>query len=1585
MAPRCDNIYFDVNLDAWLKVDTLSQNVVLSLIGEDLYDSHTALRHLAEVDKAGYKATVELPMSLRKHRAFTPWLTEGHTESRPNSSTDKTTPVVMSFYRAPPQHVQDKGPHTHKASFDVRIGGAMVRTLLDTGADTSVISKKYLDRVGIPYQRTHHSTGSVGGIGNGNVKTYGFAQVAVKMGKYHPVHQFHVVPDSVSGYDCIIGDEFLHPYGVAIEYHDTTVKAKMFVGKENEYIALQRKVAPPEFKPNISSFTQQSGPEGPGSWKEMKRLNHDISSGAQVAYRIHLLAKDGPSDTTDTVSGTDSESKGKGKLPPEIQKVLQKHSGEGGTLAGKIPPHTHAVGFECHIELIDGARPVYIRQYRLTPLEREELLARVEEFIAKGWIEPSSSSWCSSGLFVPKPNGKLRFCVDFRHLNARTSQNRTPLPHQGELLDKLQGSHVFSALDLASGFYQITMAPDSRAKTAFPTPLGLYQWCVMPMGLCNAPAIFQQAMNTILKKHILAGYCLVYLDDVVIKSQNLSEHAVHLDQVLTSLKQHNLFCQLPKCTWAQSQFKYLGHLVTGQGVEPDPAKLKALIHWEPPLSVVDQLAAAELANSQKESTVLKEKIATECRRFLGFMNYFNRFIPRYSDLACDLHKHTQKSPPVWTPACTEAWNKLKACLLKATMMYHPDFSLPFHVYSDASTKAVGGVLIQFQDGVAHPVAYVARKLTSAEVNYTTTEQEMLAFVYCFTQWRCYLEGSQVLLHTDHEPLTWLATQDRPNRRQARWLEFLSGFRYEILYVKGDQNVVADALSRMLSPPEGSHLKMPGDDWPPVSQQSHVYSYSFRMGLPAQRGGRHSAASAASVVSHSSAGDQTQFAPSDRQSCFSELTAEGRRCSTRRSCLGDGTSAATGATSGCDGYLASPIHRHVFLGGFTRRSATTGARGAVQPAGGDDAPGRSGPTKRSRTDGMRTASLPLKKRVTFADRHTVHNQPMSSAVPVSSTDPQSVSELSESGMQPETGQQKGRGHGGRATDDERTTDTHHATIQGEGNPSELDPPQVTSHLAPETDPSLSAYELLAEQLFDRIRAGTRADDSIQTESQLQKYQLSGKGDLLWRGNLLYVPNSEELRQDILYWHHDVPWCGHLGIKKTLELVQRQFWWPSIAADIKSYVQSCYKCQSDKPDRRKRRPPLTFIEAPGSCWRTIGVDMIVDLTPSGPEGFNAIVVFCCHLSKMVRLIPSHTTLTTEGFVDLFFREIFPHYGMPTKIVSDRGSQWNSMFFRSLCDRADIRLSLSTAHHPQTNGLVERTNEVVETALRHYVAPEENDWNKKIPFIEFALNDMKKDASGVTPFRMNRITVPLAPFEAVKDRIATQKDITYPKTELCTWMGVTVPRGERTLLQAQEEFSRARQSVHWAKCKMKEAHDRKGVVNQHYTTGQLVWLNTKHISLRHPSLRHKFSPKYVGPVKVLELSQNGSTVLLEMPSNLQIHPRVSVTLVKPYVARDNTEVQPVWIDGAQEWEVEAVISHNIVSTRSKKVQKFVEFLVQWKGSCEPSWHELKDCENCIETVEKYLTLCTKGTRAKIYRAIPPAQMIWFSETFQREALNQ
>jgi hypothetical protein len=299
--------------------------------------------------------------------------------------------------------------------------------------------------------------------------------------------------------------------------------------------------------------------------------------------------------------------------------------------------------------------------------------------------------------------------------------------------------------------------------------------------------------------------------------------AEHLDAVLTSLRDHNLFCQLPKCVWAQESIKYLGHIVSGKGVLPDPDKVKALDDWGIPQHLIkydDDISKSEKLSKRKQ-------LIHECRRFLGFMNYFARYIPQYAQLAAPLHAQCSEKATDWTIECTHSWDNLKTALKKATLMYHPVFAEPFHVFCDASSNSIGGVLLQLHDGHFQPVAYASRKMIKAELNYITTEQEILAIVYCFRKWRCYLDGTKVIVHTDHEPLTWLQTQPLPGHRQARWLEYLSRFQYTIVYVKGDRNVVGDALSRMLTSPEEAETACTGDDWPKVPEMDYSQSHSQR--------------------------------------------------------------------------------------------------------------------------------------------------------------------------------------------------------------------------------------------------------------------------------------------------------------------------------------------------------------------------------------------------------------------------------------------------------------------------------------------------------------------------------------------------------------------------------------------------------------------------------------------------------------------------------------------------------------------------------------------------------------------------------------
>lgn len=408
----------------------------------------------------------------------------------------------------------------------------------------------------------------------------------------------------------------------------------------------------------------------------------------------------------------------------------------------------------------------------------------------------------------------------------------------------------------------------------------------------------------------------------------------------------------------------------------------------------------------------------------------------------------------------------------------------------------------------------------------------------------------------------------------------------------------------------------------------------------------------------------------------------------------------------------------------------------------------------------------------------------------------------------------------------------------------------------------------------------------------------------------------------------------------------------------------------------------LVAPDGCWRTLGVDLIVDLPQTAGDEYNAICVFVCHLSKMVRLIPTRTTLDTRGFAKLFFREVFPHYGMPQVIVSDRGTQWNSEFFKELCDYANIRLHLSTAYHPQTNGLVERTNEVVEAALRHFVAADHRDWDEFLPFIEYALNSTYHQSTQSTAFRMNRVTLPQNPFEAVVGNLKTNSGMNHATSEMASWIGMSDLSGARTVLNAQEQFAWARRCVHLAKSRMKEFHDKKGTASHLYEAGQMVWMSLRNVALRHPSLRHKLVPRYIGPIKILE-TVGRNAVRLDMPASLdKIHPTVSVSLLKPFWVRAGLPAPPVNIDGELEWEVEAIIGHNVVQSRSKKVPTLVEFQVQWKGDFDTSWHEFVDFEHSIASVEAYLNSCSKAARQRIYKGLKADELSCLSPALRREA---
>lgn len=787
------------NIADFIEAEQATQSIVLMLHTCDDELAHAAVRHMQRIALHEHSVYVCVSPAQRKHPAFTPWLRDCKTQSR---QARKQAPIVMRL-QAQQRHVHsESGTAPHAASFDLRVGGRSCRALIDTGATLSVMHIGLTKLLGTPVQPAAQRVVGLGG----SVSCLGQVTVPVKLGKVHVDHQFSVLDKPAAGYDVLLGQDFLMANHGHLRYSPTHITFSLGEGQGSTSITrpIADSVAIAVADRHAYAAAAAPAPEGTEmSHKEYKRVMQQAARGRQIVYRVCLVDVNKPAPVN-----ADAKAKG---ASPEVQAVINKHSAAGGTLCGDIPVGVAtAPDFNMKIHLVEGANPIHVRQYRLTPVEREELIKKVSEFLSRGWIEPSNSAWSASVVFAPKPNGKLRFCVDYRRLNDVTVKDAGPIPLISDTLDSLRGACVYSALDLCSGYYQIPLDVASRAYTAFPAPDGLYQWTVMPMGLSNAPAVFQAAMNKVLAKHIRAGYCRVYLDDVLVMSTSVAEHAKHLDAVLSALRDAKLFCQLPKCQFELSELKYLGHIVNGQGVKPDPSKVAALDRFQVPSAFLSELKSAD---SEARIRRLRTAICKAARQFLGFMNYFARFIPRFADLAGCLYDQIKDDAPPWTQQCTDAWEAMKVCLKRATLMWHPDPAKEFHVYFDASLLGVGGCLMQYHEELLRPVAYCARKLKPAEVNYTTTEQEMLAMYFCLNSWRCYLEGPRIVMHTDHEPLTWLASQKTLNRRQCRWMEFFSRFNWDLLYVKGDKNVVADALSRLLDLPDEPAQPIPGESWP----------------------------------------------------------------------------------------------------------------------------------------------------------------------------------------------------------------------------------------------------------------------------------------------------------------------------------------------------------------------------------------------------------------------------------------------------------------------------------------------------------------------------------------------------------------------------------------------------------------------------------------------------------------------------------------------------------------------------------------------------------------------------------------------------
>jgi hypothetical protein len=447
------------------------------------------------------------------------------------------------------------------------------------------------------------------------------------------------------------------------------------------------------------------------------------------------------------------------------------------TEAEKLPPHRGKADHHIELEKVDGKEPE-VPWGRMYDMSRDELLVlrkTLTEYLDKGFIRVSSSPASAPVLFVRKPSGGLRFCVDYRGLNKITRKDRYPLPLIYETLRNIGQAKWYTKLDVIAAFHKIRIAEGQEWMTAFRTRYGLYEWLVTPFGLANAPSTFQKYINYALQDY-LDEFCSAYIDDVLVYTNgSLKKHREHVRKVLAKLQNAGLQLDIDKCEFEVQSTKYLGFIIeASKGVRMDPEKVKAIVEWEAPRSVKG------------------------VQSFIGFANFYRRFIDKFSDIVRPIINLIRKDQAFkWTDEANLAFEKLKRMFISGPILSPFEHHRTTVIETDSSGWCIGGTLFQEDDeGMLRPCAYYSKKNSSAECNYEIYDKEMLAIVRCLGEWDADLRSVESFqIRTDHKNLEYFMSVQKLTERQMRWSLILSKYNFTISYIKGKDNPMADALSR----------------------------------------------------------------------------------------------------------------------------------------------------------------------------------------------------------------------------------------------------------------------------------------------------------------------------------------------------------------------------------------------------------------------------------------------------------------------------------------------------------------------------------------------------------------------------------------------------------------------------------------------------------------------------------------------------------------------------------------------------------------------------------------------------------------------
>lgn len=450
---------------------------------------------------------------------------------------------------------------------------------------------------------------------------------------------------------------------------------------------------------------------------------------------------------------------------PSVGKLMDEYADIFNDKPGRTNLAVHSINLKPNVN------PIRQQPYRANPLKMQAIKKEIDDMLSLGVIRESSSPWSSPILLVDKPDGSVRFCVDYRKVNAVSNLDSFPIPRIEDLVERVAGAKFISKLDISKAYWQIELDQQSIPISAFCTPFGLYEFEVMPFGLGGAASCFQRLVQKLLRG--LESFSGAYQDDIVIYSENWEDHLLHLSQVFERIRSSGLTVKRSKCVIANAQVIYLGHVVGSGSITPIEAKVEAILNFPNPTD------------------------KKQLRQFLGVIGYYRRYIPNMSQICAPLTNMLKKdSKFVWNNAEKDAFLHLKSVLASKPVLSPPDFSRQFIIYVDASQDAIGGILGQLNHlGEFKPVCYLSKRLNSHQTRYSTIEKELFALLTAVRTFGVYFGYTKTKVYTDHNPLVAMASMKNQNRKILRWILEIQEFQLDVQFKPGKENTFADMLSR----------------------------------------------------------------------------------------------------------------------------------------------------------------------------------------------------------------------------------------------------------------------------------------------------------------------------------------------------------------------------------------------------------------------------------------------------------------------------------------------------------------------------------------------------------------------------------------------------------------------------------------------------------------------------------------------------------------------------------------------------------------------------------------------------------------------